>query len=147
MRRQGRGVRRQGHGVRRQSAASVRPCVAYAATRASRLRMGERTAAGGRVAIAVTRGGHAPSPHRLGGAVAAGRRSRTFFRFHTITLRYTYAVCASGTTQVGASHLNIEDLRFFCPIYCPILAGDAGNIQYPYLQGSKSIYLHLLTRV
>ena len=60
MRRQGRGVRRQGHGVpvRRQSAASVRPCVAYAATRASRLRMGERTAAGGRVAIAVTRGGH-----------------------------------------------------------------------------------------
>ena len=56
VRRQGRGVRRQGHGVRRQSAVSVRPCVAYAATRASRLRMGERTAAGGRVAIAVTRG-------------------------------------------------------------------------------------------
>ena len=28
-----------------------------------------------------------------------------------------------------------------------ILAGDAGNIQYQYLQGSKTIYSHILTVV
>ena len=33
------------------------------------------------------------------------------------------------------------------PIYCPILAGNAGNTQYPYLQGSKSIFLHILVAI
>ena len=28
-----------------------------------------------------------------------------------------------------------------------IVAGDAGNIQYQYLQGSKTIYSHILTVV
>jgi hypothetical protein len=39
---------------------------------------------------------------------------------------------------VLASVLWLKHISIYCPI--AILAGNAGNTQYPYLQGSKTIH-------
>ena len=48
-------------------------------------RTGERSAAGGKVAIAAARGAHAPPPPRSGGGVAAGRRIPTHLLYMVST--------------------------------------------------------------
>ena len=71
-------------------------------------RTGERSAAGGKVAIAAARGAHAPPPPRSGGGVAAGRRIPTspLPRAQRATARE-----GDSQTRAGATGGQVSDWR------------------------------------